>query len=417
MLKESRAGAVHYNLVKGVIEAIRLIFGEGVGTSRYADTVVRKLLKSNPKWGANDRKFLAHTVYEMVRWWRKLWYIYGTEPSLNEQALWSIAGIQLSNSGYELPPWKEFGEIASIPIKERMEEAEKRRGIRESIPEWLDETGAKELGEVWTRELHWLNREAPVIVRVNTLKTNLQELQEKLKKENIATSTIPSHPDALQLDVRRNIFATECFRRGLFEVQDSSSQEVAYFMQAKPSMRVIDACAGGGGKALHIAALMQNKGKIIALDLHEWKLNELRKRAARAGADMIETRSITSDKVIKRLEASADRVLLDVPCSGIGTLRRNPDIKWKLNTDALNRIREEQFRIISTYSAMVKPGGILVYSTCSILPSENKAMTDKFIQENTGFRKVAEKNIFPSEAGSDGFYMAAIERLDLGKRL
>ncbi len=416
MPKEYRSAALHYNLVKAVVNALQMIFeSPGGGKMQYADAVVRKLLKSNPKWGANDRKFLARTVYEMVRWWRKLWYISGKDPSPDEQSLWTVAGIHLVLAGFNLPPWKEFLPVAQIQVNARLEEADRIRAIRESIPDWLDERGWQELGAQWERELHILNTEAPVVIRVNTLKTHLDALQEKLNMENTGTSRLPSGPDALQLDERKNIFSSESFRQGLFEVQDTSSQEVAYFMNVNPGMRVIDACAGGGGKALHIAALMHNKGRIIALDIHEWKLKELRKRAARAGADIIETRTVTTDKVIKRLEKSADRLLLDVPCSGLGTLRRNPDIKWKLTAEVLERIGREQYGILTAYCSMVKPGGIVIYSTCSILPSENEGVIDRFTREYGNFRKVGERKILPSESGADGFYMVALERLDSGK--
>ncbi len=417
MLGEPRREILHYNLVKSVVAAISLIFSEGEGGKlHYADSVVRTILKSNPKWGANDRKFIAHTVYEIVRWWRKLWNIYGIESTLVEPALWNLTGIHFAVSGYKLPDWKEFGQAHTIPLDKRIEEAEKIRKVRESVPDWLDELGENELGERWDRELHCLNIQAPVVIRVNTLKATIGEVRDRLNGENVATTVIQSHPDALQLDVRKNIFQTKSFHEGLFEVQDASSQEIAYFMNVKPGMRVIDACAGGGGKALHLGAIMRNKGKIIALDLHEWKLNELHKRSARAGVDIIETRTITSDKIIKRLEKSADALLLDVPCSGLGTLRRNPDIKWKLNPDALERIRNEQYQIINAYSGMVRPGGKLFYSTCSILPSENEAVIEKFTGAHNDFRKTAEKRISPSDSGFDGFYVASLERLNFSQR-
>lgn len=395
---------VHPNLVKGVIESLRVIFSEG----KHADSVVKNMLKSNPKWGSKDRKFLAETTYEVVRWWRKLWSIYGKEVSLKDVDLWGVLGIYFRVSGMELPSWKEFENIKSIPVNERIKQVESKRSLRESIPDWLDETGRKELGDKWDREIRCLNQQAPVIIRVNTLKISIGQLREVLRKEDVETELIPQHPDALKLNVRKNIFLTQTFKEGLFEVQDASSQEVAYFMDVKPGMRVIDACAGGGGKTLHIAALMQNKGKIIAMDVHEWKLKELQRRAARAGVSIIETRLLDSSKVIKRLEKSADRLLLDVPCSGLGVLRRNPDIKWKLTPDALTRIKQQQHEIITSYSGMLKPGGIMVYATCSLLPSENEGIVDRFISENPSFKKIKENKILPSESGSDGFYMAAI---------
>lgn len=175
-------------------------------------------------------------------------------------------------------------------------------------------------------------------------------------------------------------------------------------------MRVIDACAGGGGKTLHLAALMQNKGKVLALDTVDWKLDELKKRAKRAGVGNIETRVIESSKSIKRLHESADRLLLDVPCSGLGVLRRNPDAKWKLSEKFLGEVRETQRKIVNDYSPMLKPGGLMVYSTCSILPSENEKQVESFINAHAGaYELLEQKHILPSE-GFDGFYMALIKR-------
>jgi len=176
-------------------------------------------------------------------------------------------------------------------------------------------------------------------------------------------------------------------------------------------MRVVDACAGGGGKTLHLAALMKNKGRIIAMDTEDWKLDELKKRARRAGAsDIIETRVIDSSKVIKRLENSADQLLLDVPCSGLGVLRRNPDAKWKLSADFIEKVKIQQLEILSQYSSMLKPGGVLVYSTCSIFPSENEKQVESFLQSEGGkFDLLEQKTLLPS-AGFDGFFMARMKK-------
>jgi 16S rRNA (cytosine967-C5)-methyltransferase len=174
-------------------------------------------------------------------------------------------------------------------------------------------------------------------------------------------------------------------------------------------MRIIDACAGGGGKTLHLSALMQNKGRIISMDITQWKLDELKKRARRATASNVEPRLIESSKTIKRLENTADRLLLDVPCSGLGVIKRNPDAKWKLDLDFIDRTKAIQKQILNDYSIMTKKGGYLVYSTCSILPSENREQVNQFLEKNKNFEFVKEKSILPSE-GFDGFYMALIKR-------
>jgi 16S rRNA (cytosine967-C5)-methyltransferase len=242
------------------------------------------------------------------------------------------------------------------------------------------------------------------------LKISREELQEILDEEGISTESVRDYPDALILSQRQNIFSQPAFKEGLFEVQDAGSQAIAPFLNVEPGHRVIDACAGGGGKTLHLAALMQNKGRIVAMDTGEWKLDELKKRAKRAGAStIIEARIIESSKTIKRLENSADRLLLDVPCSGLGVLKRNPDAKWKLTLESIESVKVTQQLILRDYSSMLKKDGLMVYSTCSILPSENEKQVEKFLSEQKGFQLLKQRMIYPSQ-GFDGFYMALIKK-------
>jgi 16S rRNA (cytosine967-C5)-methyltransferase len=202
------------------------------------------------------------------------------------------------------------------------------------------------------------------------------------------------------------------FKEGLFEVQDASSQNVGLFLQIEPGMRVIDACAGAGGKSLHLAALLKNKGRIIAMDVEQWKLDELKKRSRRAGATNIEPRLIDSTKAIKRLHNTADRLLLDVPCSGLGVLKRNPDAKWKLTPEFITSMEKTQQELLESYSSMLKPGGLMVYSTCSLLPAENEKQVEAFLSRHKEqYELVKEKRHWPSE-GFDGFYMALIKKLN-----
>jgi 16S rRNA (cytosine967-C5)-methyltransferase len=241
------------------------------------------------------------------------------------------------------------------------------------------------------------------------LKTTLKELQEKLEEQEVFTILDERFPDALILEERQNVFQLPEFKEGLFEVQDAGSQAISRFVDPKPGARIIDACAGGGGKTLHLAALSKSKGRIIAMDTEQWKLDELKKRARRAGVSTVETKLIDSSKVIKRMEKSADVLLLDVPCSGIGVLKRNPDAKWKLSQAFVEDVKKAQQEILSSYSAMVKPGGTLVYATCSVLYSENEEQVKKFLASADTFELQEEKRIWPSE-GFDGFYMARLTR-------
>jgi 16S rRNA (cytosine967-C5)-methyltransferase len=198
----------------------------------------------------------------------------------------------------------------------------------------------------------------------------------------------------------------------LFEVQDASSQLVADFLDVKPGMKVVDTCAGAGGKTLHLAALTQNKGQVIAMDIYESKLKKLKIRARRNGVHNVDLKVIDSTKPIKKLHNKADRVLIDAPCSGLGVLRRNPDAKWKLEPEFLDRIRITQQEVLQQYSKMVKPEGKLVYATCSVLPSENEKQIQDFLNSEGGdnFSLIKDKKILAHVHGFDGFYMALLER-------
>ncbi|MBX2901466.1 MAG: RsmB/NOP family class I SAM-dependent RNA methyltransferase [Cyclobacteriaceae bacterium] len=392
---------LYRNLSVAVVDALSEIFVN----NKYADKVIEKILKSNPRWGARDRRFIAETTYDIVRWYRLF-------KELGEAAdtdFWKLLGVWCVWSRAELPEWEELKGINRTRIEARYETLKNNRVLRESIPDWLDEVCEAELGTAWDKELAALNEEATVVLRINTLKTSRKELQQILAEEEIQTEAPAEFPDALLLAQRQNIFTRQAFKDGLFEVQDAGSQLIAPFLQAQPGMRVIDACAGGGGKTLHLASLMHNKGRIIAMDTEDWKLEELKKRARRASAGNIETRWIESSKTIKRLENSADRLLLDVPCSGLGVLKRNPDAKWKLTPDFIQRVKELQQHILSDYCAMVKPGGLIVYSTCSVLPSENELQVQEFLRTHPNYELLDEKTMPPS-AGFDGFYMARLKR-------
>lgn len=395
-------------LHKGTTEAIIQSLIEIFEDNRYADKVIERTLKQNPKWGARDRRFIAETTYEIVRWWRLIKYLANIDKVKLNAGYWQILGTWLIYKNIELPDWTEFSTLNKNDIIAKSKSISDPK-IKESIPDWLDELGANELGNIWHHEVKSLNEEAKVILRVNTLKTTKEKLIASLKNEGIETTILDQYNDALLLNQRQNVFRTEAFKNGWFEVQDASSQLIAYYLDIQPGMRVIDACAGGGGKSLHIAAKLENKGKIIAMDVEAWKLAELKKRAKRAGANNIELKVIESGKTIKRLANSADRLLLDVPCSGLGVLKRNPDAKWKLDLDFINRVQVTQAEIIDSYSKMLKPDGIMVYATCSILPSENRKQVDKFLKNHNDFELIKDRSVLPSE-GFDGFYMAAIKR-------
>lgn len=400
---------LHRNLCFATVDGLLLIFNEG----NYADKVVQQLLKRDKRWGSRDRGFVAETTYDIVRWKRLYAEIANVKEPFSRDDIWRLFAVWATLKGIKLPDWKYFENTPTRKIKGRFDEFSKIRKIKESFPDWIDELAAKELGEnVWNKEAAALNEQADVILRTNTLKTTKEKLKSELFDLDFDTEEIKGYLEALKLKERANVFTTDAFKKGWFEVQDASSQLVAEFLDVKSGMKVVDTCAGAGGKTLHIAALMENKGQVIAMDIYENKLRELKRRAKRAGAHNIEMRTIDSTKPIKKLYDKADRVLIDAPCSGLGVLRRNPDAKWKLEASFLDRIKNTQREILSSYSRMVKPGGKLVYATCSILPSENQEQVKHFLTSESGkdFTFVKEKKILSHESGFDGFYMALLER-------
>ena len=400
---------LHRNLVFAVVEALNLIFNEG----EYADKVVEKVLKFDKRWGARDRGFIAETTYDMVRWKRLYTEIAEVKAPFSRPNLFRLFAVWAVLRGIKLPDWKQIEPTPERRIKGKFDELSKIRKFKESIPDWMDELGVKYLGEkLWSKEISALNQQADVILRVNTLKTKRDELQTLLLENDIESTPIKGYPFALKLKERGNVFTTEAFKMGMFEVQDASSQLVGPFLDVAPGMRVVDACAGAGGKTLHLAALMENKGQLIALDIYETKLHELKRRAKRAGAFNIEPRAIDSTKVIKKLYGTADRLLIDAPCTGLGVLKRNPDAKWKLRPEFLDEITITQQQILRDYSRMVKSGGKMVYATCSILPQENADQVKKFLSSEEGqdFILAKDNKIYASESGFDGFYMALLER-------
>lgn len=400
---------LHRNLVFTVIDSLGFIFNDG----EYADKVVARALKKDKRWGSSDRKFVAETIYEIVRWKRLYAEIAEVKEPYDRDNLWRIFTVWAILRGYNLPDWKYFEGAPARRIKGRFDELSKIRKYRESIPDWMDELGSKELGvKNWEKELSAQNEQAKVVLRVNTLKTTREKLRAVLMDLDIDTEIPQEYPDALILKERANVFMTQAFKDGLFEVQDASSQLVSRFLDVKTGMRVVDTCAGAGGKTLHMASLMENKGQLIAMDLYESKLKQLKLRARRNSAFNIEYRIIDSTKVIKKLHEKADRVLIDAPCSGLGVLKRNPDSKWKLQPEFIDNIKKTQAEVLDNYSKIVKPGGKLVYATCSVLPSENQEQIERFMNTEGGqkFNFIKDSKILASESGFDGFYMALLER-------
>ena len=400
---------LHRNLVDAVVDGFMQINNDGL----YADKVIERLLKRDKRWGSKDRAFIAETLYELVRYKRLYTEIAQEKAPFTVQSSRRVFAVWAVLRGITLPEWY-FEGTPERRIKGRFDELSRVRALRESVPDWLDALGVAELGEeAWGEELHALNQQAALVLRVNTLKIDREALRAQLAKEGYETEPLEGYPDALQLKKRANVFLSEAFKQGLFELQDASSQRVAPLLlgawnPSQGSLKVADCCAGAGGKTLHLAALMGGKGKIVAMDIYPQKLDELSRRAKRNGAYNIEARLIET-KYLKRQRGTFDRVLIDAPCSGLGVLRRNPDTKWKLTPEFLQEIRQTQAQLLAQYSLLVKEGGSLGYATRSILPSENEQQVQHFLASEAGKRfTLVEQHKISATQGYDGFYMAAL---------
>ncbi len=398
-------------LYRNLVEASALALQEIFNEKKLADRVVQATLRSNPKWGSKDRRFIASTVYEVVRWYRLYYESLGFEPQ-KESDWWLLLATKWYIENEDLPDWPEFGKADRTAILTRYKAVANIRKIKESIPDWLDELGSQELGADWAATLKASNEQADLHIRVNTLKTTPNQLIAALERKGIeAKKTILEN--ALLIPKRQKLTPIPSFRKGWFEIQDLSSQLVAAWLNPIAGSTVIDACAGAGGKSLHLSSLMHNQGEIIALDISTYKLKELEKRARRSEISIIKTQKIKGFNSLKKLNSTADYLLLDSPCSGLGTLRRNPNAKWHLSPDFITKVKKTQQAILQSYSPTCKIGGKMVYATCSILPSENIEQVQHFLdtEAGSGFRLIKDKSILPQDGWGDGFYMALMERI------
>lgn len=384
---------IHNNLIEIVATCLEDIFEHGY----YADKVIEYRFRKNKQFGARDRKFIAETTYNIVRN-----FIYLKEVSgIGDWG--TIPYLKIVDNYLKIFGVKK--ETLSEDIIKNKKTADKDLRIRYSYPIWLYEYCESSIGkEKWQETIKYLHEQAELVIRCNSSKISPEKLIKEFKKENVKAEIIEEN--AILITERVNLFRTESFKKGYFEVQDYSSQQVAIMLDPKPGEYIIDACAGAGGKALHIADLMQNKGKILSLDIEDHKLEQLQKRSKRDGFSNIETRFIKNNKTIKRLKDRADKLLLDVPCTGLGVLKRNPDTKYKLTKERISELTEIQGNILEKYPKMLKQGGVLVYATCSILPEENSDQVKKFLDKNKNYELIEERNIFPQDKGFDGFYVA-----------
>lgn len=401
---------LHRPLYEGIVGCLQDIFIH----NRYADKVIERTFKMHREWGSRDRAIVAEAVYNIVRNWRLITSVLGREGQPYSAGHWDQciqAYYYVTKVALPDYPWSH--PISAKTVLTALNSLITEPAYLYSIPDWLYIYGERQLGlDAWVQEIAAMHQQAPINLRVNTLKTTVDQVADDLAKSGIRTSKLPDTEHALALTQGRNVFTLPSFKLGWFEVQDSGSQQVGAYCANFLGPLVIDACAGAGGKTLHLAALMSNKGKILALDVDQYKLDILKQRARRAGVFNIETRLIDADKTIKKLANKADLLLLDAPCSGSGVWRRNPDAKWKTTPESLEKAIALQKEILNKYASMVKPGGSLVYATCSLFPSENMDQVNNFLAHHPDFHLKDYRQLTTAKDATDGFFMARMLRQD-----
>ena len=393
-----------------------------------ADSVLSRYFRDLRELGARDRAFVAEAVYGVLRRLRTLERLCGEDVSTRKLVLaWlaRVEGLTLRQLGdglhgrdtdfFTQVKGREIGELSFAESAD--------------LPDWLAERLLASRSEAEVLALaQSLNRPAPLDLRANSLKIDRDALVEKLRADGIACAPGRYSPLAVRLEGKPALQKHPQFLDGSFEVQDEGSQLLGFLLQSKRGEMVVDFCAGAGGKTLLLGALMRNSGRLYAFDVSDKRLSKLKPRMARSGLSNIHPVVIASenDPRVKRLAGKIDRVLVDAPCSGLGTLRRNPDLKWRQSPEALAELTVKQAAILASAARLVKPGGRLVYATCSILPEENEAIVAAFLEANPGFvAKSAEEvlgkqgieiacgeqlRLTPADHDTDGFFAAVLER-------
>lgn len=427
------------------VQAAIELLGEIAATGRPADRVAADWFKARRFIGAKDRRAIALRIWGVLHARARLgWWLARERVPETPRAgvlAWLCLGEGLAPAALErlfdggrfAPGRLDGGErrLAEALAGQPLDHPEQPAEVAAELPAWLHARLAAALGARAASELAALREEAPVDLRANAVKATREEAQAALAREGIEATPGRWSPWALRIDGRRPVAATAAFRNGLLEVQDEGSQLVALLADAAPGQRVCDFCAGAGGKTLALAAAMDNRGQIVACDVRGGRIDRAAQRLRRAGVDTVRRQVLESerDPWVKKHKAGFDRVLVDAPCSGSGTFRRNPEAKWRLSEEGLAELTALQARILDSACRLVKPGGRLVYATCSLLPEENEAQVERLLAARPDFAvlPVAEVwaarlagappsagpflRLLPARDGTDGFFLAVLERV------
>jgi 16S rRNA (cytosine967-C5)-methyltransferase len=416
--------------------------------NRPADDVAASYFRQHRYIGSKDRAQVARHVYSVLRhravldWWVDRAGRSNIAASPRSRMIAALAVAESEPAGEIVGSFDggRFRPAALSPVEDRLVRALAGRSLRHpampravanDLPDWLEPYLEAVYGERLEAEMAGLNAPAPVDLRVNLIKTDRDGARRALAAEKIHAEPTPWSPIGLRLAERVPLSGLAAFKDGLVEVQDEGSQLAALLLGATPGMRIVDFCAGAGGKTLALAAAMKNRGKLVACDTAEWRLERSGQRLRRAGVSNVERRALSTerDPWIKRHAKSFDRVLVDAPCLGVGSWRRNPDAKWRATPQDLAELQIRQHDILASAARLVKPGGRLAYITCSLLREENEAQAERFLEETPDFTLYPAARAWdeaigtpypaadtdylrltPAQHGTDGFFVALFER-------
>jgi len=419
---------------RALLEACAELVGLVLKFDHPADQVVSRYFREHRELGPRERATLAETVYTVLR--KKLLFDHlspsGSGPKERRMAILGFHGprdfLKSALSDVEKRWLDQCDAVKPEDLLERH---------RHNLPEWLVAPLKAQLGEGFWPLVQSLQQTAPLDLRVNALTDKRPDVQKELGLAGIPAAATPFSPWGLRVDGKPALSRLDAFARGAVEVQDEGSQLLALLLDAKRGEMVVDFCAGAGGKTLAIGATMRNTGRLYAFDTSAHRLDALKPRLARSKLSNVHPAAIAHerDERIKRLAGKIDRVLVDAPCSGLGTLRRNPDLKWRQSPKAVEELTAKQGAILQSAARLVKPGGRLIYATCSVLPEENEAIAEAFGAAHPDFEaldvapllgalKVADPEslcaggetgarylrLWPHRHSTDGFFAAAWQR-------
>ena len=415
--------------------AIALLEAIDAAPARPADAVANDFFRERRFIGGGDRRAVSDRAWRVLRAWRRLsWWVPKATPRLLVAAsllteAWSLSGVAETYSGARFAPGglerNEYNALRRVE-GQTLDHPDMPDPIRFELPDWLYPRMRARFGDDLAREMAALSEPAPLDLRANLLKGTRDDARAALAAEGWESKPTPLSPWGLRIEGRRPVTSGPAFQSGLVEIQDEGSQLIAALTGVAPGMRVVDWCAGAGGKTLAMAAMMGNRGQIVACDVSGSRLDGAVRRLRRAGVNNVERHLVTpGDKWAKRREGAFDRVLVDAPCTGTGTWRRNPDARFRLAESDLLELIEKQRSILDTARTLVRPGGRLIYGTCSLLQEENDVQVSAFLARHPDFSLVPLAqawpfagappvgevlSLTPAHDGTDGFFAAVLER-------